>query len=50
MLRVVIWIGNAGRGFGPVGVIVGTLVVAGAGYLTGANKDKLKKKKKGFWI
>jgi hypothetical protein len=46
MLRVVIWIGSAGKGFGPVGALVGTVLIAGAGYLAGKTTAS---KKKSFW-
>jgi hypothetical protein len=46
MLRIVIWLGNAGKGFGPVGAIIGTVLIAGAGYALG---KKTPKKNKG-WI
>jgi hypothetical protein len=45
MLRVVIWIGNAGKGFGPVGAIIGTVLMVGAGYALG---KKTPKKSKGW--
>lgn len=49
MVRVVIWVGRAGRGFGPVGMLIGTALMVGAGFLTG-KATNTKDKKKGWFI
>jgi hypothetical protein len=43
MFRLVIFMGHAGKGFGPVGAALGALTIAAAGFLTGR---KTKKKRK----
>jgi hypothetical protein len=39
MVRVVIWVGTMGKGFGPV-----VLIVAGTGFIAGNKTSKNKRK------
>jgi len=35
MWRIVIWMGSVGKGFGPIGMIIGLIITIGGGFIGG---------------